>query len=860
MSDIIFPTSYVVYPASDVVFKGMFSGKAQQFKKYFLKKSVSLYLQHNMTIMIHQISFRINYHTVFGQTVAVIVSSANSPDMVLTLSPQGDDIWEGSFAVDLRGGSVYHYQYIVFENNRIVSRETAFPKRAITAGVRNNVRCLGFQDIWRYDIRQINYGKSAFTNCIFNTAKRHKKLICNNKTLFCVHLLTPPSKDFDVLITGESDTLGNWNPGRGVKMTRYAVYGYAAETDSITTGTQYKYVVKYKGEVLWENGENRSVNIGPKQERCIINDGWVRMPDFTDWHGAGIVVPLFSLHSKDSNGIGDFADLKRFIKWASEVGFSAIQLLPINDTTTFGSWKDSYPYNSVSAFALNPIYISLKEAGYNIPSNINRKELPFVDYEETFKLKMQALAEIYKSEKHKLKDNVKFANFKKNNKSWLMPYSVYCALRDKYNTLEFSKWDGLETYDANKIKGEKNLLSKAEFYQFVQFLAFSQMKSAQIYAHKKRVILKGDIPIGVNLHSCDVWENPKFFNRDMSTGAPPDYFSEDGQNWGFPTYNWQEMEKDGYSWWKARLKVMADFFDAYRIDHVLGFFRIWEIPRSQTSAKYGHFSPALPYSEKELNSFGFCLKKEHIGTLFFEDRLAPHKYHPAIYAHGNVIYQSLDDRQKHAYDMIHNDFFGSRNENLWEKEGTEKLREITNATNMLACAEDLGMLPSCITGVLGKLGILSLEIQNMPKQSGVEFADVSKYPYNSVATISTHDMPSFRLWWKRFPESASRYAEKVLGMFKNIPAEADESICTQVVMQHLNSPSMLCLLSFQDWTAICEDTRSKDLASEQINDPANSSQYWRYKTHLSLEELEKSTLLKKQILEMVSETKRNLFA
>jgi len=813
-----------------------------------------------MTVMIHQICFRINYHTVFGQTVAVKISSANTPGTVLSLSPYENGVWEGNFAVDLKMGNIYYYHYIVFENNRIVSRETAFPKRAITADITNNVRNLSFQDIWRYDIRQINYGRSALADCIFKTAKRRNKLVCKNKMLFCVHLLTPRSEDFNVLITGENGTLGNWGPSKGVKMTRHAAYVYAAETDTIPIGTQYKYVIRYKGEVLWENGENRSINVSPKQGRCIINDGWVRIPDFTDWHCAGIVVPLFSLHSKDSYGIGDFADLKRFIKWASEVGFSALQLLPINDTTTFGSWKDSYPYNSVSAFALNPIYISLKEAGYNIPANPKINELPTVDYEETFKFKMQALAEIYKSEKHKLKDSVKFVNFKENNKSWLMPYSAYCALRDKYNTLDFSKWDGFETYDANKTKGEKKLLSKAEFYQFVQFLAFSQMKSAQIYAHKKRVILKGDIPIGVNLHSCDVWENPKFFNRDMSTGAPPDYFSEDGQNWGFPTYNWQEMEKDGYSWWKARLKVMADFFDAYRIDHVLGFFRIWEIPRSQTSAKYGHFSPALPYSEKELNSFGFCLKKEHIGTLFFEDRPHPHKYHPAIYAHGNVIYQSLDDRQKQAYDMIHNDFFGNRNEDLWEKEGTEKLQEITHATAMLPCAEDLGMLPSCITGVLSKLGILSLEIQNMPKQSGAEFADVSKYPYNSVATISTHDMPSFRLWWKKFPERAKRYANGVLGINENVPAEADENICTRVVRQHLHSPAMLCLLSFQDWTAINKDARTNDLELEQINDPANSKQYWRYKTHLSLEDLEKNSSLKKQILNLVSEAKRNLFA
>ena len=305
---------------------------------------------------------------------------------------------------------------------------------------------------------------------------------------------------------------------------------------------------------------------------------------------------------------------------------------------------------------------------------------------------------------------------------------------------------------------------------------------------------------------------------------------------------------------------MAEFFDAYRIDHVLGFFRIWEIPRSQTSAKFGHFSPALSYSVEELQSMGFVLKNEHIGALFFEDNLYPCKYCPAISAYNETVYRNLDDGQKQAFNTIYKDYFGNRNERLWEKEGTEKLREITHATTMLSCAEDLGMLPSCITEVLDRLNILSLEIQNMPKQSGVEYADVSKYPYNSVATISTHDMPSFRLWWRKFPDFSKRYARDILGMQENeIPQDANVEICTRVVESHLKSPSMLCLLSFQDWTSICEETRSKNLEAEQINNPADSKQYWRYKTHLSIEDLEKNIHFKEQIQRMISESNRNLF-
>lgn len=823
----------------------------------FVKKKYLCVCIITYSVMAISLIFNINYHTKFGQSVSVKLKKEKE-NFQFDLSFMGNDLWSGNFEVDSKKGETFTYGYVVKENGKIVAEEKIFPQRVVTVEKHN----VALQDIWRYDKNQINCSCSALKDCIFSSPKFHNKKHIN--TQYCLvfesFLLTPKEKDFEVILTGGCAALGNWNVEKGLKMERQGTYGYAARIENLPLGTQYKYVIRYKNAILWEDGNNRTVNINSSKSFGVINDGWLRIPAFTDWKCAGIVVPLFSLHSKNSNGIGDFSDLKRLIKWASEVGFSTIQLLPINDTTTFGSWRDSYPYNTTSVFALNPIYISLKDAGCRLQGKQKNKEQESVDYEGTFKFKMRILSETYKSKKVELKNDVEFDKFKKDNDSWLTPYSAYCALRDMYKTLDFEKWKGYETYDAQKVKVDKKLLGKAEFYKFVQFLAFSQMKSVKSYARKKKVILKGDIPIGVNLHSCDVWENSRFFDKDMSTGAPPDYFSEDGQNWGFPTYNWQEMKRDGYSWWKSRLKVMAEFFDAYRIDHVLGFFRIWEIPRSQTSAKFGHFSPALSFSVEELQSMGFVLKNEHIGALFFEDNLYPCKYCPAISAYNETVYRNLDDGQKQAFNAIYKDYFGNRNERLWEKEGTEKLREITHATTMLSCAEDLGMLPSCITEVLDRLNILSLEIQNMPKQSGVEYANVSKYPYNSVATISTHDMPSFRLWWRKFPDFAKRYARDILGMQENeIPQDANVEICTRVVESHLKSPSMLCLLSFQDWTSICEETRSKNLEAEQINNPADSKQYWRYKTHLSIEDLEKNIHFKEQIQHMISESNRNLF-
>ena len=322
------------------------------------------------------------------------------------------------------------------------------------------------------------------------------------------------------------------------------------------------------------------------------------------------------------------------------------------------------------------------------------------------------------------------------------------------------------------------------------------MKAAHEYAVKNGIILKGDIPIGVNSCGADVWTNPLLFNRDMSTGAPPDYFSEDGQNWGFPTYNWDEMAKNDFYWWKKRFTVMAQYFDAYRIDHVLGFFRIWEIPRYEKSAKSGHFSPALPYSETEIEHYGFLLKPEYIGTLFLKDKNKENLLHVKINAHNEAAY--LD------------------------------------------------------------LSILSLEIQNMPKQHGVEFANTELYPYRSVATISTHDMPSFRLWWEKFPETAKRYSSHIL--HAPYTPEANVDTCEKVVRMHLLSPSMLCLLSFQDWTSICYSTRTANIRNEQINNPADPNQNWCYKAHLSIEDLEQNTLFNEKIKELLTESNRNLFA
>lgn len=810
--------------------------------------------------MLYFLRFKINYHTSNSQIVAVRIKKSNN-DEAQTFAMSSEDMseWLGEFEIPLNPQESYIYDYIVKDGNKIVAEERVFPPRTLQLNPTTGLNT--FCDIWRYDIRQTTYGSSAIEKCIFPFTLSHNKRE-NRKSgdlVFRVFALTPRSRSFCIILTGESDSLGNWDVEKGIVMTRKSNYLYEAQAKGIKAGTQYKYVVKFDDNIVWESSDNRIAGVGNADGISTINDGWLRAPLFTDWHGAGIVVPLFSLHSKNSDGIGDFTDLKRLVKWASKVGMSCVQLLPINDTTTFGGWGDSYPYNIVSAFALNPIYISLKEAGCprTKGSKLNNSET--VDYEKVFEYKKTRLRELYKSASSSLKKNTAYTRFKQENSFWLEAYSVYSSIRDDRKSLNTDEWGNFSAYDPEVAFEDRRRQGKAEFYKFIQYIAYIQMKSTMEYARKKGVILKGDIPIGVNLNSCEVWRFPKLFNRDMSTGAPPDYFSEDGQNWGFPTYNWEEMRKDRYSWWRERLRYMSTFFDAYRIDHVLGFFRIWEIPRKYSSARFGHFSPALPYSIEDMNKRGFNFSTDYIDSLFMEDPKERNKYHPAFGARATVQYSSLKDDQKSAYNNIYNDYYGNRNEGIWEKGAIEKLKIVANASPMLPCAEDLGMLPKCVGKVLDQTGILSLEIQSMPKQDNVEFANPALYPYMSVATLTTHDMPSFRLWWKKYPDMATRYAKNVLGITPPCPNEATPSISTAVVEEHLASPSMLCLLSFQDWTAICEQSRSANLEAEQINDPANGKQYWNYKTHLSIEQLEHCTELNEKIHGLITASKRDLF-
>ncbi len=580
-------------------------------------------------------------------------------------------------------------------------------------------------------------------------------------------------------------------------------------------------------------------------------DGVFRRSPGRQWKAAGTAVPVFSLRSESGFGIGEFNDLKLLADWAAGTGQKIIQILPVNDTTMTGTWEDSYPYNANSSFALHPQYIHLPDAGVEEDDEYRQMKaglnaLPHVDYEKVNEEKRRLLYKAYGKTGTKVCRTKSYRSFVESNEEWLLPYAAFCTLRDRFGTADFRKWkhgaaEDYSVYDEMKIrKYLKGHEKEAGYHMFVQYHLHLQLSEARDYARSKGVVFKGDLPIGVSRTSADAWVNGRLFNMDSQAGAPPDAFSADGQNWGFPTYDWDGMSKDGYAWWKARLKKMSRYFDVFRIDHILGFFRIWEIPLPEKSGLMGHFNPALPYSEAELSSMGFDVRakgSDSKDVLFVED---PHRkglWHPRIAAHSTSAYSALDDFMKQVFNRLYDDFFYHRHNAFWKESAMRKLSSLLSATGMLACGEDLGMIPGCVAEVMDEYSILSLEIQRMPKSMDSRFADPSRYPYYSVCTTSTHDMNPLRAWWEEDRRVADDYWHLVMHRGGEAPRSCEPWICREIVQKHLESSSMLAIFPLQDWLAMDDELRSPEPSGERINIPAVPRHYWKYRLHVTLEHL-----------------------
>ena len=869
-----------------------------------------------------KLKFSIQYGTQWGESLHVVVSylSIDGTRKTANLLMLTDDgtLWTlETSAVESRQHPIasfsYYYQ-VEDEVGRVIRREwTMIPRTYHFDTSKSYV----LSDLWRDIPIQYHLYSSAYTTTrgisCDKQVQPHRVPLYRKTIIFRV---SAPQllKGQSLAIVGSHPALGDWNVARYLRMEYIGQSDWmlSVNVDAVLLPLEYKYVVIDDASntlVTWEEGDNRTTDGLLPPDVTAVPDGTVlvaygenlRIKEKT-WRVAGVVVPVFSLRSNSSYGVGDFGDLRQMVDWAVSTGMKVIQILPVNDTTTSHGWSDSYPYNIISAFALHPHYLdleafgSLKSKQKMTAYHRQRRELNalgYSDYEAVDRVKSAFINDLFEERGKQTLESKEFKAWYADNKYWLEPYALY-------------------------LSG-----SAGEIY-FTQYHLHLQLKAAADYARSKGIVLKGDIPIGVNFNSVETKTHPALFNLDAQTGAPPDAFSQNGQNWGFPTYNWSAVAIG--DWWHRRLEWMSQYFDAFRIDHVLGFFRVWEVPVDAIFGILGHFSPALPLTVSEIEYFGLPFRKDFMtrpfindrvierlfgihaqfvkenfliprsyglydlkaeyntqrkvrdhfegrgdenslwirdglyrlisGVLFLEDPRQPNMYHPRIGVYNEPVFDALTNEEKDAFMRLYNNFFYQRHNFFWGSEATRRLTDVFGQTRMLCCAEDLGMLPDCVSPVLDSLRILTLEIQSMPKQSGFEFTHLEGNPYRSVATFSTHDMAPLRLWWEESPERTQRYYVTMLQKQGRAPEHLPAHLAEEIIARHLYCPSMMCMLSLQDWLAMDGGLRSKHPREERINVPSDPYNRWKYRMHLSIDDLLRADKYNNKVRTMITRSHR----
>lgn len=885
-----------------------------------------------------KIIFNIEYRTSWGEEVRVeLTCMTDNRKYIVPLSTRDGVKWVGEAKIS----SSFEYRYLIYYQGNESRCEYNGVKRIISnIGQAGEEHTLNLLDSWKDVPLELPFYSLAFTS---QFSKDKPEPVKDIRSALVLKVYYPLARNGEALaVTGNCDYLGNWDTENMLYLnsSNYPEWEITLDAAKITFPLEYKFVLvdRKTGEKKWEDNSNRFIGECSVRKgfSTVLSDRYVHF-DITARKMAGVALPVFSLRSEESFGIGDFTDLKKFVDWAVMTGMKVIQILPVNDTTITRTWTDSYPYNSISIYAFNPVYISPFRAGllkdrekmeYFRTKQKSLNSLPKVDYEAVVNIKGEYLGLLYEQEWKKVSASEDYRRFFENNSEWLKPYAAFSYLRDIYKTTNFRDWTKYNVYDKDEVerlvREDGKDFKGIAYYYYLQYLLHVQLLEATDYGRSRGVIVKGDIPIGINRDSVEAWTEPHYFNMNGQAGAPPDDFSVKGQNWGFPTYRWDIMAADGYKWWKKRFAKMAEYFDAYRIDHILGFFRIWEVPMHSIEGLLGHFTPALPLSVEEIESYGFAFDRERHtlpyitddvvsslfgaetdyvrdkflfrredGTyclhnefdtqrkvdayawcngmsitvkegifrlinnvLFVEDTCEKGKYHPRIAVHGESVYNSLPEQQRAAFDRLYEDFYYVRHNVFWEQKAKEKLPPLVQATNMLACAEDLGMIPACVPNVLNDLHILSLEIPRMPKKYGEEFGNPSEYPYYSVCTTSTHDTSTVRGWWLENAAATKRYYNGVLHFWGDAPRHATPEICRLILRNILGASSLLCIIPFQDWISMSESLRNPNILDERINIPSVPRHYWRYRMNISIEDLMAASDFNDEIKSMIDETGR----
>ncbi|MCX7786746.1 MAG: 4-alpha-glucanotransferase [Spirochaetes bacterium] len=627
---------------------------------------------------------------------------------------------------------------------------------------------------------------------------------------------------------------------------------------------------------------------------------------------SGVILPVSALRSEKSLGIGEFADLPLLGSWCSEVDLRFIQILPVNDTGT-----ESSPYSALSAFALHPVYLRLEDLPEFDPSmrsvlEKERKRLSGfhrIPFAQVVQLKEQFLSQIFTSHQKELCSSNELVSWAHSN-PWVLSYAAFRLEKRRHQGKAWTEWNisypGDEVILHKLHEGDGELF----FYVWVQKRLEDQFVQAAHKLDRMGLCLKGDLPILMGDDSADVWAFSHLFHRTLRAGAPPDMFSRTGQNWGFPIYNWEALEAEGYRWWKERLRRADLFYHAFRIDHVLGFFRIWALPEKESSGVLGFYFPSSFFSKEDLIGEGmdwgrirwlsephirgeevrsfvgkispglvdslfqqignedlFLFKPEigeryierHISAGEIRDKLlelyrnrffleTPYGYAPAWYRDSARALGVLRAEEREKLQSLVAKYYRS-SEVLWEQVGEKLLRVLKETTGMLPCAEDLGVVPDCVPKVLGRLGVLGLRIPRWTrryKEAGYPFIPPKEYPRLSVCATSVHDTSTLRQWWEEEPDRDAFW--KSLGYTGSAPVSYNISTAEKVLYGILESSSLLVMVQLQDLFALSRTYRVKDPTEERINIPGTvSDRNWTYRLPFLLEEFTTDTAFKEKV-------------
>lgn len=881
-----------------------------------------------------KIYFNVGYSTKVGERLQLLINEEDAVSQTHPMFYEENGQWKCE--VDYFSKSI-SYQYQLVDERGNMLREEFIPHRL---SFPHNYKEFIIFDQWNNKNFPENYLNNKILYNKLNTFKPGKITVLKKHThLFRIEapIYNP---DWSIVLFGSTASLGNWNYEKAVHLsqTDFGVWETSVEIPE-NEFIQYKYCLydKVSGKVFdVETGENRfALPNKSKDVLQIVSDHYFKFKLYQMYHDAGVAVPIFSLRTNDGFGVGEFYDLKKLADWSKETNLGIIQILPINDTTANYTWTDSYPYAAVSVYALHPQYISLEQLDFPLPENLvaeyetekaELNALELIDYEKMISGKWKYLKAVFDTAKDKIYKDRNFKKFIKDNESWLIPYAAFCVLRDKYKTPNFNEWKTHKKYISGKIAPFFTAKSKdydaSMLHSWVQYQLHKQLKEAIDYTHNLGVSVKGDLPIGIYRHSVEAWTEPELFGMDFQAGAPPDQFTELGQNWEFPTYNWEAMKADDYKWWKNRFKALEQYFDAMRIDHILGFFRIWRMPISATQGILGYFYPAVPVTLEEFgrwhipfNFDRYCkpyindqilwnyfgeesgkalefINNNHDGTYSFkeefntqrklsdffkknprgpiedqlislcanvlfliEERNGQVVYHPRFNVYRTDSYKYLSDWEKKAiYDLYH-DYFFKRQDHLWYEKAMEKLPVILNATKMLICGEDLGLVPDCVPVVMDELAIVALKVQRMPSDN-IPFYNPKNAGYLNVVTASSHDSSTLRQWWKENPSLTQQYFNLQLIQYGHAPENLDPYLAEIIMKQHLYNDAMLAIFPIQEFFATDSQLANIEIDNERINNPAVFPHYWRYRMHLKLEDLKHQADFNKKISDWVKNSGR----